>query len=88
MSTPKEVAAMLRDARANVGSYRKLAKLIGIPAGTLCRIVKTDGDYLPKVKRYRLVLGVKSTSKPRAGKTIQSMSRKEIEYLFAHRLEI
>lgn len=88
MSTPKEAAEMLNIAYQKVGSYRKLSALLGIPWGTLQRIVKSEGAYMPKVRKYRLILGVKEPRKTRPGKTIQTMSKKELEYLFAHRLDM
>jgi hypothetical protein len=87
MDNTKQIATDLLNAKQNAGSWRKLAALIGIPAGTLSRIAK--GNYLPQKKKYLLILGVKKPArKASTGKTITTMSRRELIYLFEHRLEM
>jgi hypothetical protein len=86
MDTQKSIIQTLENAKRTAGSWRKLAKLIGIPAGTLCRIAK--GDYLPRNRRYLQILGVKAPRKVTTGKTIHDMSVKELRFLFEHRLEM
>lgn len=86
MDTKKDIATTLLDARKTAGSWRKLSALIGIPAGTLCRIAK--GNYLPRKKKYLLILGVKAPRKASPGRTIATMSKRELLYLFEHRLDM
>jgi len=87
MDTKKSIATAVINAKETAGSWRKLAALIGIPAGTLCRIAK--GDYLPRKKKYLQILGVKAPrNTTRAGKTLASMSTRELRFLFDHRLEM
>ena len=87
MDNQSQIATDLLNAKQNAGSWRKLAALIGIPAGTLSRIAK--GNYLPQKKKYLLILGIKKPArKAIPGKTISTMSKRELAWLFEHRLEM
>lgn len=87
MDNSIQIVTDLLNAKQNAGSWRKLAALIGIPAGTLSRIAK--GIYLPKKRKYLLILGVrKPARKASPGKTISTMSKRELIYPFEHRLEM
>jgi hypothetical protein len=89
MDNSKLIATDLLKAKENAGSWHKLSALIGIPAGTLWHIAKSNGSYLPKNKKYLLILGVKKPArKASPGKTIATMSKRELVYLFDHRLEM
>jgi hypothetical protein len=79
-------------------SWRALENVYNVPAGTLCRIEKTDGDYLPKRPEYRERLGLskaicptcqRKITKPREVRewnSLYDLSNRDIQYLFDHRI--
>lgn len=79
-------------------SWRTLEKTYDVPAGTLNRIAKSDGEYLPQNPEYRQRLGLsvatcpkclRKITRPREVRTYKSLfdlSTSDLQYLMEHRL--
>jgi hypothetical protein len=59
-SAAHALAARLRSLHDEYKSWRKVRKFHfpEVPAGTLCRIAKSGGDYLPRDRRKLRALGL------------------------------
>lgn len=58
-----------------------------IPAGTLCRFAKADGEWIPKDDALQIALGLKHSriSKPHQPKMLSDMTEKTLLYALDHR---
>jgi len=89
---------LLREKKA-AGSWRALRdeKYPTIPAGTLCRIATSDGEYLPNRLDFREALGLSSLPCPtchrrlthprilRTYRHISDLQPEELRWVFEHR---
>jgi hypothetical protein len=91
MANLKTTVQRLADAHARTGSWQKVSIEIFqehgviIPRGTLCRIVKTGGAYLPHNRIYLAALGLKRKPTPRAPRSLFDMPPAALKWMFEHR---
>lgn len=93
------VAKRLLREKKVAGSWRNLQedKYPNIPAGTLCRIATSEGEYTPRRKEYREALGLGSLPCPschrrithprivRPYRHISDLKPEELLYVLEHR---
>lgn len=91
MATIQTTVQRLSDAHQRTGSWQKVSQEImrehgvNIPRGTLCRIVKTGGAYLPQNRLYLAALGLKRKPTPRAPRSLFDYPPAALRWMFEHR---
>jgi len=91
MATIQTTVQRLLNARARLGTWRKVAdeieaeKGIRVPAGTLCYIVKQQGRYIPSNRMYLAALGLKRKPTPRAPRSLFDIPPAALVWMLEHR---
>jgi len=84
----RQLAQILNTAHAT-RSWRQISQqdYFGmIPAGTLARIAKTNGDYVPD--KWRPWLGLGRTRAQSSARRLADMSTTELRWALEHRVEL
>lgn len=91
MANIKTTVQRLSNAHDRLGTWRAVSQEIEletgihVPAGTLCYIVKMDGEYIPHNRLYLAALKLKRKSTPRAPRTLYDLPPRALAWMLEHR---